>query len=329
MTMYGNVIDGGDAEKFERLVRRSARDRAGRLIGFAYWISGNTRANDYVEHARMVHDFIEDADGARHDHMGEWRELYRYDSAGEAEARRIEQKAAHVFAYYIVHDATTEGMDGTGVETMDYTLWLAKSAYISGMCDKLNALQHKGRLFTGERRPIVSMNDRPDYATPLEWTPDALVEMNTTAVAWLAPSIAGAAYRRDFSERWRPELHGMGLSDDGVAPGSIVRIAFAMQQHGMIDATAEYTRQQLREYQTFGTGPHVPDATGWIYELLIDDNMPRFAGWFKDATTPGTRAADDYEAFLDRRAHEIFGTTSPDANHGNVAVRGAATNHTA
>ena len=228
-----------ETDRFRKLLRHITHDPTYgpdvTLFTFAYWLNGRKAAPSFVGHVKALGRFVDPnpGDPYREEHKGEWPELYRYVSGGltDREQEELERVEAGMFC-----DGFLSCPEHPAGEGWVYVRMLTRWAYTVSAADRLTALERKGKLFTRGFRPIVTMDDMPDYPTVKAWDDRALADMNAYAVWMEGPATAWAAYRREAITKWYPAYERAGVHPDrSVRTVDAVHVILGMAEQGMKD----------------------------------------------------------------------------------------------
>lgn len=228
-----------ETDRFRKLIRHIAHDPAygpdATLFTFAYWLNDRKADPSFAGHVKALGRFADPdpGDPYREEHRGEWPELYRYTSGGltDKEYTELERVAAGMFC-----DGFLSRPEHPAGEGWVYVRMLTRWAYTVSAADRLTALERKGKLFTRGFRPIVTMDDMPDYPTMKPWDDRALADMNAYAVWVEGPAVAWNAYKLERFTEWYPAYERAGVHPDRpVRTVDAVHVILGMAEQGMKD----------------------------------------------------------------------------------------------
>ena len=327
--------------KFRSLIKHMALegcfDAPQALLEYAYWLTGRAvvldKSDEYWpsmierdsslddDFERYLQDMVRFEDdrpeGTQDARKDDYPELYRYYHCGDTEARQIERDAARMFC-----DALLSRDEVPAGEGWAYAKTLARWAYGLGCYDKVNALNRRGKLFTPDFPPFVTMDDRPDYPTLKQWDDEAVKGMDEFAIWRLATEAAlEVDYDGSRFDYWYPLYEARGIKQDQpVKVCDIVALVRFMQQEGMkrgVTILSDYVNSdseiieavKIRDKKTgeFRTVKGVklidPGYAAYFrerfirYELTDEDYSDGYWRYFKSA-----KGVDgEYADFLDRR----------------------------
>lgn len=228
-----------ETDRFRKLIRHIAHDPTygpdGTLFTFAYWLNDRKAAPSFVGHVKALNRFVDWGPGDSYceEHRGEWPELYRYVSDGltDKEQTELERVAAGMFC-----DGFLSRPEHPAGEGWVYVRMLTRWAYTVSAADRLTALEKKGKLFTHGFRPIVTMDDMPDYPTMKPWDGKALADMNAYAVWIEGPAAAWDVYKLKRFAEWYPAYERAGVHPDRpVRTVDAVHVILGVAEQGMKD----------------------------------------------------------------------------------------------
>lgn len=233
-------VDRESVKRFRSLIAHVMPDAgygpAWMLFTFAYWLNGRKAAPSFTDHVKVFSGFTAGhmGGGRREGFTVEYPELARYLSAdtGGRELAGLERKAAGMFC-----DGLLSRPEHPAGEGWAYVCMLSRWVYAVCAGDRLTALNRRARLFTRGFRPIVTMDDMPDYPTMEPWDDRALADMNAYAVWVEGPEAAWRAYNRDRFTKWHPAYERAGVRPDrSVRTVDAVRLVLGMAEQGMKDS---------------------------------------------------------------------------------------------
>lgn len=226
-----------ETDRFRKLIRHIAHDPVygpdATLFTFAYWLNDRKADPSFVGHVKALGRFVDPdpGDPYREEHRGEWPELYRYVTGDDKEWPELERVAAGMFC-----DGFLSRPEHPAGEGWVYVRMLTRWAYTVSAADRLTALEKKGKLFTRGFRPIVTMDDMPDYPTMKPWDGKALADMNAYAVWLEGPAAAWHAYNSERFTEWYPAYERAGVHPDRpVRTVDAVHVILGMAEQGMKD----------------------------------------------------------------------------------------------
>ena len=227
-----------DAGRFRRLIMHFSSHGPGTpgvvLFVFSYWLNGRKAAATFDAHVEMFRQKITDPEGRarlKSSLEGDYPELARY-MYGDIDVREIsalERKAAGMFC-----DGLLSRPEYPTLEGMVYMRTLTRGVYTVSAVERLAALAQKGKLSAGGFRPVVTMDDMPDYTTVKAWDGLALARMNAIAAIAAAEDVAELAYDHDYERACTPNL------GKPVRTADVVRLTLDMAEQGMKDIVRVY-----------------------------------------------------------------------------------------
>lgn len=322
--------------KFRNLIKHMALegcfDAPQALLEYAYWLTGravvpdksdgywssmierdSSLDDDFERYLQSMLFFENDRPkGFQGAYKDDYPELYRYYHCGDTEARQIERDAARMFC-----DALLSRDEVPAGEGWAYAKTLARWAYGLGCYDKVNALNRRGKLFTPDFPPFVTMDDKPDYPTLRQWDDEAVKGMNEFAI-WRISTAAALEGDYDISrfDYWYPLYEARGIKrDQPVKVSAIVALARFMQQEGMKRGVALLKDYASTDSDTVTLTQHRHETTGELSdikqvearvpgreldileELTDESHSDGYWQYFKSAKGVG----GEYEDFLARK----------------------------
>ncbi|MGN0108634.1 MAG: hypothetical protein ACI38B_00920 [Bifidobacterium sp.] len=309
-----------DAGRFRRLVKRFSSDGNGAyaLLVLSYWLNGRKAATALAAHIEMFHDTIgPEASWRLISSIDEnYPEFARYMSTDIdlREMEALERKAAGMFC-----DGFLSHPEYPAEEGWLYARMLTRGAYKVGAADRLTTLAQKGKLFTDGFRPIVTMDDMPDYTTVKAWDDEVLERMNAYAVWYTGPSAAQRAYDYERFDKWHPEYERAGVHPDKpVRTADVVQLVLYMAEQGMKDSkrifrdyledTYAGPLEQVRDPRygelkdkprpTTETLAFAPGSSWWVIKLALVE-APDYSPYF--TPVDGGDPVQAYDDYLKRR----------------------------
>lgn len=310
MSGKNNGVDREAAGLFRRLIMHLVPDGTygpqETLFAYGYWLTGRKAAATFADHVGMFRAFT----GGRMtgERLGkfeaEYPEISRYADAdiGGGELTGLERKAAGMFC-----DGFLSRPEHPAGEGWVYVRALTRWAYTVGAADKLTALEKRGKLFTRGFRPIVTMDDMPDYTTVKAWDDRAIARMNAYAVWNEAPFAVWAAYGREAVTKWYPAYERAGIHPDrSVRTVDAVHVILAASKQGMKDSVPIFYDYLDCEHYTTGLGrPRdtkygEPEIVGYTEDVVKPIGLTRRRRAILENTLAGGGAdsAEDYSPYF-------------------------------
>lgn len=223
-----------------------------------------------------------------------WPELYRYchryDTMTDREMEELERDAADRFSTALLKHKMLPREGGSLI-----AWYLCKWAYIVAAFDKVDALYERGKLFSDDFPPLVTMGDKPSFDTEGKWTEKTVRDMNEWLLFGLAQEAAdeAIAYATSISteEPGIPDLEqyctSHGLGEQGlmkIKVSNIVAATREIQQEGMINGVRllkRYLKNMANENPD--SDPHEN-----VIRILQDD----WSEYFTDPASKSKAPAD-------------------------------------